>query len=455
MPEVILPNNWQPRDYQLPLWTYLEGGGKRAAAVWHRRAGKDDLALHWTAVAMHERVGTYWHMLPEANQARKAIWDAVNPKTGKKRIDEAFPHEIRSSTRATDMFIGLKCGSTWQVVGSDNFDSLVGSPPIGIVFSEWSIANPRAWAFLRPILLENGGWALFIYTSRGRNHGYTTFTNFQNDPESFAQILPASQTNVFTPEQLARELEEYKADYGQEDGEALFNQEYDCSFAGALVGSFYGKLLDAAERDGRIRDVPWEPTLPVKTSFDLGTNDTTAIWFFQQSGREVWLIDYYETSGQGLEHYAKVLREKPYAYERPFWPHDGGHMELGPGKTRKDQWASLMNGVAPMILPRLPVDDGIQAVRSLLPRCYFDRTKCADGLNALREYRKQWDDERKVFKTTPLHNWASNGSDSFRYLAMGLRVPMDPTKPRQVEAISEENPRGTWATMRQSHAISE
>ena len=168
--DIILPNRWRPRDYQRRLWDYLETGGKRAVAVWHRRAGKDEVCLHWAACAAMQRVGNYWHMLPEASQARKAIWDAINPHTGRRRIDEAFPPSIRVGQRDDDMRIKLASGSVWQVVGSDNFNSLVGSPPTGLVFSEYSLTNPAAWDYLRPILAENGGWCVFMMTPRGRNH---------------------------------------------------------------------------------------------------------------------------------------------------------------------------------------------------------------------------------------------------------------------------------------------
>src|SRR5229473_3744217 len=162
--QIQIPHKWKPRSYQMPLWTYLERGGREAVAVWHRRAGKDEVGLHRACVAAHERVANYWHMLPEASQARKAIWDAINPKTGQRRIDEAFPMELRASVRAQEMLIKFRSGSTWQVVGSDNFNSLVGASPAGIVYSEWSIAKPSARAFLRPIIAENNGWEIFIYT---------------------------------------------------------------------------------------------------------------------------------------------------------------------------------------------------------------------------------------------------------------------------------------------------
>jgi hypothetical protein len=176
MPNIRLPNNWDPREYQLPLWCYLELGGRHAVAVWHRRSGKDDVALHWANIAATQRrIGNYWHMLPEYAHARKAIWDAINPRTAMRRIDEAFPLPLRKSTNNHEMKIELKSGSIWQLVGSDNFNALIGSPPVGIVYSEWSVANPKAHGYLRPILAENNGWSLFIYTSRGYNHGFSSY----------------------------------------------------------------------------------------------------------------------------------------------------------------------------------------------------------------------------------------------------------------------------------------
>lgn len=236
MAQVTLPNNWQPRPYQYGLWGYLENGGKRGVSVWHRRAGKDDVCLHWTAVSAHRHIGNYWHMLPEAAQARKAIWDAVNPHTGKKRIDEAFPAKVRSFTRNQEMMIGFKSGSTWQVVGSDNFDSLVGSPPIGVVFSEWPLSKQDAWAYLSPILEENGGWALFVYTPRGPNHGERTYKHALLADDWYGEKLTVDQTGVFTHEQLKKIKTESISQYGESRGLALYNQEYYCSFKEAHTG---------------------------------------------------------------------------------------------------------------------------------------------------------------------------------------------------------------------------
>ena len=172
LPSVPLPHGWVPRYYQQPLWDYLDNDGRRAIMIAHRRWGKDDVLLHWTCVAAHQRVANYWHCLPQYEQARKAIWEAINPHSGKRRIDEVFPLFLRSRTDNSSMTIELNCGSIWKVVGSDDPNSLVGAPPAGIVFSEWAISNPSAWGYLAPILDENDGWAVFITTPRGRNHAY-------------------------------------------------------------------------------------------------------------------------------------------------------------------------------------------------------------------------------------------------------------------------------------------
>ena len=185
MKELVIPSPWRPRRYQRRLIRYLEAGGLRADVAAHRRWGKDEVALHWAARSAALKKGVYWHLLPEASQGRKAIWDAVNPHTGQRRIDEAFPPRIRRQARDQEMMIRLRNGSVWQVAGSDNYNSLVGSPPVGVVFSEWALAKPQAWEFLRPILAENGGWALFLWTPRGRNHAVRAFEARQQDPEWF------------------------------------------------------------------------------------------------------------------------------------------------------------------------------------------------------------------------------------------------------------------------------
>ena len=358
-------------------------------------------------------------MLPEAAQAKKAIWNAVNPHTGQKRIDEAFPPSLRARTNNTEMLIEFKNGSTWQLVGSDNYNSLVGSTPRGVVFSEWALADPRAWAFVRPILLENGGWALFNYTPRGGNHGRTIYENGVQDESWFAEKLPASQTDVFTPEQLASERGEYIRENGAELGRALYDQEYGCSFDAAVLGAYYGLPMTEAEEEKRITVVPREGGALVHTAWDLGRTDHTSIWFFQLVGRSIRLIDFYSSSGVDLDHYAEVLSGKGYRYGTHLLPHDVNVTDLSAKKTRKEILIGLgMKNIR--VVPLAPVQDGIAAVRSILPRCWFDLEKCSHGISALREYRSEWDDKLKTLRPTPLHNWASHPADAFRYLASGV-----------------------------------
>ena len=414
---IQLPHQWRPRPYQKRMWDALEGGTRYVSEIAHRRWGKDEVALHWTCTSAHERIGTYWHMLPMAAQARKAIWQAINPHTGVRRIDEAFPVALRKRTLDQEMMIEFKCGSTWQVVGSDNYNSLVGSPPVGLVMSEWALADPAAWAYLRPILLENGGWVIFITTPRGRNHAFKMHEMAKAHPEAwFAEISDAVRTGRFSAEDLQRELDEYIAQYGPDHGKALWEQEYMCSFNAASLGSYYGLAMEQAEREGRISTVPWDPMLPVITSWDLGIGDSTAICFWQMGAGQVRLIDHYEANGYPLSHYAKVLQDKPYRYAEHVGPHDLAVRELGSGRTRAEIASEL--GIDFTIAPRLPLEDGINAVRLLLPRMWVDRAKCEQAINALVNYRKGWDDKAADWKDRPLHDWSSHTCDAVRYFAV-------------------------------------
>jgi hypothetical protein len=412
--KAIVPRRWRPRTYQETLWSYLENGGLRADVVAHRRWGKDDLALHWAAQCALERPGVYWHLLPEASQGRKAIWDAVNPHTGQRRIDEAFPKALRTRTRDAEMMLHFENGSTWQVAGSDNFNSLVGAPPRGVVFSEWALAKPEAWSFIRPILAENGGWALFLWTPRGRGHATRAFDARARDPAWFTQRSPATETDVFTPDQLARERAELIAELGSEDeGEARFASEYLVDFDAAAPGAYYARLLGEAERDGRIGRVPHDPALKVDTAWDLGIDDYTAIWFFQQAGREVRAIDYFETSGEGLDAIvAKALAARPYVYGTHHLPHDVMVRELGAaGRSRYETLGGL--GLRPIAVgAAMDPEERINAARLMIPLTWFDARACAAGLERLRGYRKRWSRATRAYGG-PLHDEASHGADAF------------------------------------------
>ena len=439
---IRLPNNWRPRPYQLPLWGYLEGGGKRALAIWHRRAGKDNVGMNWTATQCVERPAIYWHLLPKANQGRKVVWNAVNPHTGTRLIDHAFPQEIRSNTREDEMSIRFKTGALWQVVGSDNADALVGSPPLGVVFSEWALADPRAWALLRPILLENGGWAIFITTPRGYNHAHRMLEAAKDDPLWFAEVLKADQTNIFTPEQLHQERAEYLREYGLEEGEDLFEQEYFCSFDSAIRGAYYRMEIKRAEEEGRIGHVPYDRAVPVYTSWDIGVGDDNAIWFWQFVGKERHLIDYEFKSGWGIQQWAKLCQDKPYVYAEHNahnFPHDINAREWGnEAKTRLSVAKGLLGDDKVKVVPKHAPDDRIHKARQIFDSCWFDETNCEHGLDGLRNYHREWDEDRKVFKSKPEHDWTSHPADSFGYGAIGIDLQTHTPAPmRDDEFISD------------------
>lgn len=423
----------------------METGTRFADVAWHRRAGKDDVGLHWAACALHLRVGTYWHMLPEASQARKAIWEAVDPHTSKRRIDVAFPKELREVTRENEMMIRFRIGSTWQVVGSDNFDSLVGSPPVGIVFSEWALSRPESWNYLRPILLENGGWALFIWTPRGRNHAVRTFEARQRDSNWFTERLPATRTGVFSPEQLANERAAYIAECGsEEEGDALFRQEYLVDFDAPVPGSYFGEALSKAQDENRIGSCSYNPLLKVKTAWDIGVDDYTAIWFFQDDGKRVFVIDYYETSGEGAPAIVAHLKSKEWAgnYGTHFLPHDVMVREWGAGaRSRRD----TLNGLGLRdIRVGIAADpaDRINAARQLLPICHFD-VSCHVGLDHLRNYRRRWNASQRVY-SGPLHDENSHAADAFGEFAVNcqIRPAIQRPKPADPADLQRWRPQG-------------
>jgi hypothetical protein len=429
MSNITLPYNWAPRDYQMPVCQALDSGIKRLITIWHRRAGKDLTAINMCAKAAHERVGLYLHLLPFYKQGRKIVWNGMD-KTGKPFLS-AFPDELIESKNDQEMILKLKNGSIYQVAGTDNIDSLVGINPVGIILSEFSIQDPHAWDLLRPILAENEGWAWFVYTPRGKNHGYTLFEKAKKNPNWFTQLLTVEDTKAIP-------LSAIQEDRDMGMPEEIVLQEYYCSFEAPLVGAYYSKQLADAQKEGRIGNVPWSPSLPVHTFWDIGMGDSTAIWFAQFYGFEIRVIDYYENSGEGLAHYVKLLKEKPYVYGEHWGPHDINVREFTTGTSRLETARQL--GLNFRVAPKTGIEDGIEAVRNILPRCYFDanRGDMEMGIEALKQYQKEYDDKRQVFKNKPLHDWTSHAADAFRMMAtVAKRLVSDKKKKHPSRAISD------------------
>lgn len=424
--EVTLPNNWTPRQRQLKAWSYLEKGGNHCELVWHRRYGKDELCLRWTSTAVFRRPGNYWHMLPQANQARKALWKAINPHSGIRRIDEAFPKEIRQSTNDTEMMVTFKNGSTWQVVGSDNFNSLVGSPPIGLVFSEWPLCDPASWAYLMPIIEENNGWAIFNGTPRGRNHAYRSLRTAQKSSTAFGEILSADQTKVFTQAQLDRILTELQGTYGEEYGLSVFEQEYLCSFEAANLGAILGRALAKAERSGRVDNChAYDPMgAPLEISSDIGRRDASSWWFWQPCVGGYRIVDHDVDSGLDADEWCDRLQkrciEKKYRLGK-IWLPDDARAKTFSAKHSGVEIFLMRFGVEHVgVTPKTSREHRINAARRVIQHTAFHKDNTERGRDGLSAWCYVYDEERREFSKEPDHNWASHDGDGFSYGALVL-----------------------------------
>lgn len=431
--EIRLPYQWSPRPYQRPLWEYLRSGGLHAVVCAHRRWGKDDVCLHHTACAMHERVGNYGHMLPEYAQGRKAIWDAINPHTGHKRIDEAFPLALRKRTNDQEMKIETRNGSTWQVLGSDQYNSLMGTAYAGLVKSEEALSNPGAIGYLSPILRENHGWMLHISTPRGRNHFHALLETAKRTPGWYGEVAPADQTGVFTKAELDEELQILQDLHGADYGYALWLQEYFCSFDAAIPGSIWGDCVRKAEESGRVLEFEVHGKELVHTAYDLGRTDDTSIWWYQMLGRQIDVIDHCAGSGwdihnpdrpdKSMVHILQRKREEHgITYGTHHLPHDARPRTLAAGGKsiwqQLHDWAKVDPLLGKFVIgKRLDKQEHIQAARATFPYCRFHKTRCAKGINSLRQYHREWDDEKKMFQDAPAHDWASHDADGFMELA--------------------------------------
>lgn len=432
---IRLPNNWRPREYQKNLWHYLSGGGKRAVAIWHRRAGKDDVLLHRAACAAATRVGNYWHTFPEYEQCRKSLWDAVNPHTGKRRIDEAFPHEIRESTNDSQMKIRFHNQSTWQLIGSDNYNAQMGASAVGIAYSEWALAHPGAWAYHRPILEENKGWAAFITTPRGRNHAKTMYDMALQTPGWFAEKLTAFDTHALSAEQLEASLKEYVALFGRDVGTSQFQQEYNVDFNSSILGAFFALEMMDVRKEKRISEIIPDYDRPVHRAWDIGVDNDTAIIWFQVVGGQIFILDVYGASNTGVEHYAEVIehRKKQHGWiDGTDWmPHDARVLEWGGGRTRVE--SMQQHGLHPMLVRGASKADGIEAARRAIALAVFHPRTEEILITALELYHRKWDEEMRTFGKEAEKDWTTDYADAFRYLALAWKMlpVIQPAEPKQ------------------------
>jgi hypothetical protein len=376
-----------------------------------------------------QKVGVYYYFFPSYNQGRKILWDGVD-KNGFRLLDHVPKELIRGNMNATEMKFWLMNGSLIQIIGTDNSSSIVGTNPTGCVFSEYSLQDPVAWQLIRPILAENGGWAVFNGTPRSTNHLYDMYKMAEINPEWFCQRLTVEDTHAIS-------LDDVQAERDAGMSEDFIQQEFFVSFDMGIAGSYYAKYMEAARDEGRIGHVPWDRQQKVHTSWDIGYGDSTAIIFYQVIGQEVHIIDHYENHGEGLPHYAGVLKDKPYIYGSHYAPHDIESHAFSSGCSAKEVGADL--GINFITLPTLKLrfEDGIEAARGVFPRVWIDNTKCKDLIKSLENYSKEFDANREVYKDRPIHNKWSHSADSFRYLALAVKLHVDGGKAGVTDEQSE------------------
>jgi len=379
--------------------------------VCHRRFGKSVLGVNHLqkgAVTCPLLRPRFAYIGPTYRQAKATVWDYV------KHYARPIPGV---GFNESELRVDYPNGGQVRIYGGDDPDSLRGLYFDGVVVDEYGLHAADIFStVIRPSLTDRGGWALFLGTPNGRNQFYQIHQFAQTQPDWFSAVYRASATGILSPEELRAARAVMTADE--------YAQEFECSFDAAVKGAIYSRELEAARAAKRVTTVPYDPVLRVDTDWDLGVGDATAIWFSQslRSG-EVRLIDYYEASGEGLPHYAQVLTQKGYTYGTHWAPHDIQVRELGSGRSRLETAASL--GIKFAVCPQLPIEDGIHAARMLFPRCWFDATRCAAGLEALQHYRRDYNLRLQEFKPTPVHDFASHGADGFRYLAVRQQPPKD------------------------------
>ena len=406
MAEIVIP--YKPREHQLSLHSAVDAN-RFTVAVAHRRFGKTVAAINHiikAALQCEREAPRFAYIAPTYTQAKRVAWDYLLKYT----------QPLSATANISELRVDFY-GRRISLYGADNPDSLRGIYLDGVVLDEVGDMNPKIWnEVVRPALSDRLGWALFIGTPKGANH----FKDLRDRAEKEWALLEfkASQTGIVPQEELDAARKEM--------GDDKYNQEFECSFNAAVEGSYYGAILNGLDQQGRFCEIVRDDLCKTYAAWDLGVGDSTAIWIAQVAGQEVRLLDYIENHGQGLDWYVRELKSRNWEKAENLLPHDVEVRELGTGRSRLEMLREA--GLDCTVLPRLPVDDGIAAVRRLLPRCWFD-PKTKQGLDCLRNYRREYDEKRNVFFDKPLHDWSSHGSDAFRYLALGMDTGSNWGKP--------------------------
>lgn len=418
---IILPQGFTPRDYQIETMKAFFIDQKRYFIfIGHRRAGKDITWMQIMIAASQIKVGRYVHAFPKFSTARDAIWEGID-NDGIPYLDY-FPKSLIRKINNTKCTVYFKNGSIYQLIGIDNFNNKMGGNLVGIVYTEYPLQNPAGADYISPILTANGGWQAYVYTPRGRNHGYYLYKRNKDNPEWFCQLLTVDDTRknngdyVISP----KDIEEQRA---RGISEEIIQSEYYVSFDAAIAGAYFGTEMRKARQENRIREFKIDTTLPVKTYWDLGQRDKTVIWFTQKSRNtnEFYLIGYYEKDHESYKHYVNVVHdfrdEFGITYDDRF-PHNAPHDAR---KTESDNVRVIDKyrnyGLNMKAIPRIQhKNDGIECARTILSRCHFIESACEKGIGALNSYHNKFDINKGIWGDR-VHDWASDGADAFMQFA--------------------------------------
>ena len=398
--EIVIP--YEPRAPQLEIHQAL-ADNRFVVVVAHRRMGKTVSAINQlikSAVECDKERPRYAYIAPTYSQAKRVAFDYLTHYT------RPLGAEANISELRVDFW-----DRRIQLYGSENPDSLRGQYFDGVILDEIGDQNPKIWnEIIRPALADRQGWAMFIGTPKGQNHFKDLRDRATSEPGWKLLEFKASQTQIVNQDELNAAKREM--------GDEKYEQEFECSFSAAVEGSYYGKLVNELESKGHVCNIERDDLCKTYVAWDLGMGDSTSIWVAQTVGQEVRLLDYIENHGQGLDWYVRELTNRGWHKAPQLLPHDVQVRELGTGRSRLEVLQDA--GLDCTVVPRLGVDDGIQAVRRLLPRCWFNTQATKQGLDCIRNYRREFDEKRQVFYDKPLHDWSSHGADAFRYLAVGM-----------------------------------
>ena len=407
--------DYKPRDVFLDFHDRTQ---RWAVIVAHRRAGKTVLCildLIYRALTDGKENGRYAYVAPYYSQAKTIAWDYL----------VRYSEPIAAKTNQSELWVELVNGARIRLFGADTGQNLRGLYLDGIVMDEYADMKPSIWGeVIRPLLADRKGWAVFIGTPKGHNAFWEIYQNASKDPGWYSKTLRASQTGLLAQE----ELEDAKKMMSEDQ----YLQEFECDFESAILGAFYGKEMRSITDAGRITKVDYDPLFPVHTAWDLGYSDDTTIWFYQVVHGEIHLLDYHSSNGQNIPYYVNVIKERDYIYGTHWLPHDARAKTLASGgKSIIEQLSEKIDIKSFKIVPSLSLQDGIQAVRMALTRSWFD-FKCDEGIECLKQYQREYDDDKKMFRDKPRHDWTSHGADSFRMLAIAWReeekaLPIDNT----------------------------